>query len=446
MRLKSFFGKPLVNGLAVVSVFALTACGGSSGAGDSSLTSGFNNDAERARTNIISGPLDPLQDAVVSGVIGGRLAANLPAPVGPSVVCLADAVNSLVDGPDALLAALKDMPAGADPATALQSAAGNLTGSLQRFANELQGALAALSGKQQGCTSAAGGFAAADTAGNNPLAGTPLAALGEALSGLAGGVGKSDEDPNLTAVTAALESLIGNVVAGFNQVPAEVQTAPVVGALLGTIESTLVELQAVLPAVGNYDAPQTQAGVESLLNNLLGNVLTGVIPVQQIDQATGRDFSSRIQNGIDQLTAQLGNGLGQLITPAFNQGLDGALSPLLDPVEGLLAQLLNGDSLGAGGNPLTGLLAGIAGNGASSPLDALLGLLTFGSAGNGLADLTTALGGNAGQSPLYQLSNLLNNKLPLGQLLGQLQNLTSNVPVLGRLLDGLLGGLLGSRG
>ncbi len=435
----------------VLSASLLAACGGGS---SDAPGSSFNEAAVEARSNQINGPLDPVQNSVVSDVIGGQLAANLPAPVGPGVSCLADALNSLVDGPDAVLAALQGLPSGADPAQALQSAAGHLTGSLQRFADELQAALAALSGQQANCTTVAAGARAADTSGNNPLSGTPLAALGDALAGLAGGVdgaAGNAEDPDLRAVAAALQSLLGNVEAGFSLIPAEVRTAPVVGSLLETIETTIVELRTTLPAIGAYDAPQTQAGLESLLNNLLDGVLTGVIPVEQIDQATGQNFSGQIRAGIDQATVLLGNGLGQLITPAFNQGLNGALEPVLDPVEGLLAQLLNGDSIN-GGNPLTGLLAGIAGNGASSPLDALLGLLTFGSSGNGLADLTAALSGNAGQSPLYQLADLANdNALPLDSLLGQLRAATANAPVLGDLLDqllgeeGLLSGLLGSR-
>ncbi|MGJ8668619.1 MAG: hypothetical protein ACSHXK_03930 [Oceanococcus sp.] len=443
--------KVLYGSVLAVSALTLSACGGSSGTLSSTPIADlvtFDEQAASARSKQFSGPLDPLQDAVVSDIVGGQLASNLPAPLDTGVSCLADAVNSLVDGPDALLAALTDLPNGADPAAAFQAAAGDLTGSLQRFADELQAALAALSGQQDACSTVAGNGSAPNTAGANPLAGTPLETLGDALAQLAGGadmLSGSNEDPELTAVTNLLSTLVGNVLAGFSLIPGEVQQAPVVGALLGTIQTTLVDLRNTLPSVGIYDAVNTQAGIEGLLNNLLDNVLTGVIPVAQIDAATGQNFSEQIQGGIDQLTAQLGSGLGQLITPAFNDGLNGALEPILDPAEGLLAQLLNGDSIN-GSNPLTGLLSGIAGNGANGPLDALLGLLTFGSSGNGLSDLTAALGGNSGQSPLYQLSGLVDGGTPMDSLLGQLQGATGDDAALGNgLLDGLLGedGLVG---
>lgn len=429
----------LAPGLLFVSVAALSACGGGSGSTSSSDAS-FD-----ARANVVQGPLDPVQDQLVTAVLGETLGGTLPAPLGPTVSCLADAVNSLVDGPDAILAALTQLSPGAAPAAALQGASGEFVGAMERFAAELQSALMVLAGQGDTCSTASSGGTPDPFAGN-PLAGTPLEPVGSALEDLFGGLGGfagPEEDPNLTSVTSTLAPLLAQLSGAFDQIPAEAREAPVVGGVFTTLEVALADLSSTLPALGNYNAAGTQTGVEGLLNNLLSNVLLRVVPVEQIDEQTGQDFSGQIQAGIDTATAALGNGVGQLITPLFNDLLDGALSPALDPVEGLLAQILN--QLPSGGdNPLDGLLGPLAGNGTGTPLDALLAVLTTGAGGNPLEDLTALLGGNTAASPLDQLTALLGGGgLPLDALLGQLSGLTGQLPIVGDILDGLLGNLPG---
>lgn len=429
----------------------LGACGSSSGSSPSNALDGGSNPGGDGKSQVVNGPLDPVQDMVVSNVIGDTLGGSLPEPLGPTVQCAADALNSLVDGPDALLLALTSA-GGGDPAAALQGAGEQLVGSLTRFAAELQSTLMALAGGSS-CNTVATGSADGSPLGGNPLAGTPLEPLGAALeqlvAALGGFQGPGGDDPNLTSVTNAVTPLLAQLSSAFDMIPPEARQAPVVGGLFTTLQTATADLSQTLPFVGAYNPVGTNMGVEMLLNNLLSNVLLQVVPVAMIDEQTGQDFSGQIQAGIDTLTASLGSVSGQLITPLFNEVLNGAASPVLDPIEQLLQQLLGNLPLpgqsAASGNPLSGLLGGVAGDGSGNPLDALLALLTFGSDGSPLGALTGAVGGDAEAPQLDQLSNLLGNGA-LDGLLGQLAEATAGIPivggVVGTVLD-LLGGLLG---
>ncbi len=450
LRFKTFFPALLAGG-----VLSLSACGGS---GDSAASTSPDADPTHsapraeARSNVVDGPLDPLQ-ASSEVLIIDAFGASLPDPLGGTVSCLSAALTSLVDAPDALLAAASEVPDGGDPAAALQGAAGDFSASLSRFAVELQAALLALT-NNGACSSGA------DPLAGNPLAGTPLepvvSALQALLAQLARAAEPGDEDPDLTGLTNTLGPALLMLSGSFDQIPAEVRAAPVVGGLVTTLQDATLDLALAMPSIGTYDAAGTQASLEVLINNLLSNVLLKVLPVAEIDAATGQDFSAQIQAGIDQASAALGDGLGQVITPLFDEALNGALEPVLDPVEGLLAKLLGGgislpgEMIPVGGNPLDGLLGDIAGNGAGSPLDVLLGLLTAGAGNVPLADLVATINGSAAAgSPLDGLTAMLGNLALLDQVLGQLGNTSAGGVPLSGLLDELLdnddvlGGLLG---
>lgn len=422
------------------SAFLLSACGSNSSP---------SNSVNDGKSNVVEGPLDVLQDQVVTGVVGLQVGAALPQPLGPTVECAADAVNSLIDAPDALLAALANA-AGGDPAAAFQGATDQIVGSLQRFAADLQSTLMALTGSTT-CSTVAGGGSSGEPMAGNPLAGTPLEPIGAALETIVVTLSGSGtgEDPNLTSLTDLLAPQLLLLSSAFNIVPDQIKETPVFGGLLLTLRDATGDLAIALPAIGNYDAATTNYRLQLLLDNLLSHVLLDVLPVRMIDAQTGGDFAGQIENGVDQLVAALGVGTGQLITPLFDQLLNGAASPILNPIENLLDQLLGRVVLGgvdpATGNPLTALLAGIVGDGTSNPLDGLLALLTFGSDDSTLGALTTILGGDSETSPLNQLGDLTGD-LPVDDLLAQLQDATAGIPILGGVLDtllGLLGGLLG---
>ena len=147
----------------------------------------------------------------------------------------------------------------------------------------------------------------------------------------------------------------------------------------------------------------------------------------------------------------VGDGLGQVITPLFNEGLDGAASPLLDPVEGVLATIL------AEGNPLDGVLADLAGSGTGTPADAVLGSILSAINGTTLENLLVAAGGNpSSATPLALLgelqAQLVGVDTVLGTVVTQNENPSASLSTIlstllgnsadGSILDGLLGGLL----
>lgn len=440
----------LTHNLALAAVLSaslgLAACGGDS---DSPAGSAVESNG---KSNEIEGPLDVVQDEVITGVVGTQLGGSLPAPLGPTVQCAADAINSLVDAPDALLGALT-AAAGGDPSGAFSGAADQIIGSLQRFASDLQSTLMALTGAET-CDTVASGDSDGTPRSGNPLAGTELDSIGSALEGLTttlAGFSGSAEDPNLTSVTDLVAPQLMALSEAFNLLPEQVNEAPVVGGLFATLRDATGDLAMTLPAIGDYDSVETNVGVELLLNNLLSNVLLRVIPVELIDEQTGQDFSSQIQFGIDMAVNTLGSVTDQLITPVFDRVLNGAASPLLDPVENLLAMLLGNvpapGASTASGNPLTGLLGGLAGDNRGGPLDGLLGLLTVGADGGSMGDLTKAVGGDPNIPQLDQIIALVASGLPLDGLLGQLRDATAGIPIVGgvvstviNLLDSVLGG------
>nr|MBV6628312.1 hypothetical protein [Oceanococcus sp. HetDA_MAG_MS8] len=432
----------------LTSVSLLSACGGGSGsdasanASDASTSNVGDQIELPGKANEVEGPLDTLQDQVVTSVLGDQIGGTLPQPLGPTVQCAADAVNSLVDAPDALLAALASLPTGADPAVAFQSASAQVAGSLERFAAELQSTLLALTGGAS-CSTVAGGDGDGEVLPGNPLADTPLAPAGVLIEQLVAALGAAqgpNGDPNLTSLTNLVAPVLSELSVVLGNLPEQVEEAPILGGLFLTLETATADLATTLPAVGEYDPIQTNIGVEALLNNLLSNVLLEVIPVRAIDERTGQNFAPRIEQGITTLTDTLGNVTGPIITPLFNEVLNGVASPLLDPVESLLDQLLGIVTVPTGvasGNPLLGLLSPVIGDGQNTNLDALTALLTFGSEGATLGELSEAAGGRSNASPLAQVS-----ELPLlgalDSLLTQLADATSGIPIVGGIVGSLL--------
>lgn len=421
----------------------LAACGSDSNPTNSDVVAGGSN----GKSEEINGPLDVVQDQVITGVIGDQLGGTLPAPLGPTVQCAADAINSLVDGPDAILAALTNLNGG-DPAAAMNLAAQQFVGSLERFAADLQSTLMALANSGS-CSTVVGGTSSGDPQSGNPLEGTPLAPIGAALepliASLGGLNGGNGTDPNLTTITDIVAPQLLLLSSAFNMVPDAAKEAPVLGGILLTLQDATADLAFALPSIGDYDAVGTNAGVRLLLDNVLTNVLLEVIPVRMIDEQTGQDFEGRIVPAINTLVSALGAGAELLVTPTFDNLLDGAASPVLDPIEALLGQILGNIGIAgdpATGNPLTALLGGIVGDGNSNPLDALLGLLTTGVDGSPLSALTSALGGDVNGSQLDQVMNLSSGNLPLDSLLSQLVDATAGIPIVGGLVATLLG-LLG---
>ncbi len=452
--------KLLLAGLASSSLL-LTACGGSNGVSSNSTSptptpaptsnptptptptatpTPTPTPTGTAGVTKVEGPLDPVQDEVVDGVVVAELGSQLPAPLNGVVECVALSLNYLIDAPDAILAGAAGLANGADPYDAFNSSAADVQASLERFAGSLQASLTDLVNRgecsaDQDTTAQAG----------NPLAGTPLEDVGAALQALVASFATDDgQDPNLTSVTNVVAPALAALAVELgNSMPAEVTSAPVLGGLVTTIEAAATDLADLLGSVGAYDAASTTADAQMLIGNLLTGLLLDTLPVAEVDPAV----AAQIQAGIATLTSTLGSGLGQVVTPLFNEGLNGVASPLLDPVEGLLAGIL------ASGNPLDGVLAVFGGDLANTDADALFGLILSTASGTPLQNLVVAAGGTAtnSSSPLALLGQLQTvlGAGGLDSILGNAVTQNNNLGAsLGTILDSLLGdgvltGLLG---
>lgn len=458
----------------------LAACssgGGSSAADDRSDT----NSTKSCPGGQTCGVLDDVQ-IVVGDTLGGAVGSALPAPLGPVVGCTSDAVNNIVDVPDALLSALETAATTQNP-EAIMAALEDMGTSFGNAAFNIQGLLTTLAGDsnaacdEAGSGDSAGGVPGLPSFGGLPglpggdgsgegsdgptgtpldlalaplvdgldtlvstlegaAAGTPAAAaidpivegldallavlnggapslpglpsgganpltdvleqLQEQLAGLAGGGAGGlpggipglpglpgggsggGADLDLIPLTNVLSDVTDAISIAIGQGRTELQNAagsevPVIGGLLLTLESTLADAGVLLDAAGAYNGAATNAAVESLLENTLGNVLTQVIPLEMIGDAAGQDIAGPVRDGIAQGVSALGDGTELLIDPLFEMLLDDAASPVLDPVEGVIAQLLAsspvnlGDTLAGGIAQLTGALGGLTGGAGGLP-------------------------------------------------------------------------------
>ena len=182
-----------------------------------------------------------------------------------------------------------------------------------------------------------------------------------------------------------------------------------------------------------------------------------MIPVTALEGATGQEgvVSDQIAGGIDQLTGALGEGLGMLLTPVLEQGLDDAASVVLDPVENQIIHTIFGpinDAIGGGSDD-----GGSGDDGASSgptgtPLDVVFntvtGLLLGGGSGTGPTStpldiiLTPLINGAQSGDPAAAVLGVVNGLLTgLSPVLGTVAYEASSGslnPVLSPVATGLL--------
>lgn len=387
------------------SVFAAGCGGGSSGGDSASMT------PDPVARNQFAGPLDVVQEPVSSQILAPLVSATAGTPLAGVVACVDQVlVGDAFDLVDSLAAqaALGGIPD-------FTSAAGDVQAEVTDLVADLQGLLTSLA------TSAGGGCNSSTVARSglpttNPLAGTPLEAFGATLlSGLStaqgglavGGVSGLD----LSALSSVLDQLSGAYQMALALVPAQASSAPVVGSSLTLVGQALMDLDAAVTAAASSggDPIATAAAVTTTVENLLTGMLVNLVPVNAIEQASGKEgaLSGPIQSAIDQLSGSLLSGLGGSggnLPGSLALAITGVLAPLvggsaptsiLDMILGPLTAAIGSGSAGGAVIPVTGLAA----------LDGVLGSIT---------DLLSGAG-SVGS--------------PLGGLIGKLQD--------------LLGGLLG---
>lgn len=338
----------------------------------------------------VDGPLDAIQDPLSSQLFGPLGAAFTGTPLEGSIDCLNQAVvTDFIDVLDAIAVGLQAVSEGADPQTAFNDGTANIENALAEFGADLPGAVTALSG--DGCNNSSSGGGS-----ENPLAGTPLEPLGDALApilGLFPASGESNGDAQLSSL-ATLVSLLNNafqtgmadaITQATNAGLPDPTTTPIFGGALTTLGMAINDLDTTMQAVSIYDGDASSAALGVTLDNLLVNILTGVVPIAFIENEAGLGpvFSSEIEAGVDQVIAALDQGLNPVVSTVLEELLNGALTPLMDPIENtVLPALLV---------PITTALAGGGDAGATgptgTPLDALLSPINDALV-NGSADLS----------------------------------------------------------
>jgi hypothetical protein len=371
---------------AIGSLVFLSACGGGSSRSDSVAPTPQSGDGILT-TQSVDGPLDPVQEQLSGGVFTPLAAALSGTPLEGVVLCANQTINyDILDIADTVLAELQDAATGGgmqpDPAA--------LAASLQSLVVDLTGLLGSLGGVSDSCLT---GSLTLDqiSAGGNPLVGTPLEPLGAALAPVLAQIASaldnaegSGEDLQLTTVSALVSQLNAALQSGLSQIPADVQTAPVVGGILATLSIALDDTDDLLGAALAYNASGTEVELRNTLYDTLVNVTTQVVPVVFLEQQAGQPgvISDQIKAAAAQLSSTLASALGQVTTPVLSDVLADAAEPVLDPIEnqvlpaivGPIVDALAGGGLGAGGSPLAG-----------TPLDAVVGTL--------ITTLTGLLGG-----------------------------------------------------
>lgn len=331
----------------------------------------------------VAGPLDALQTPLSETVLAALRDAVAGTPL-EAVVVAADQiiVQDLLDIVDALAVGLQDAAATGDP-TAIEGSAADVQVQVLQMVDDLRDLLDALAAGTGGTPG--GG------AGGNPLAGTPLEALGSALLPVLDPAASllnpaNGNDLQLTQLAEVVALINQQLQSGLVQIPEEARSAPVVGGVFSTLSTALTDITALIGAAASYNGANTATQIQNTVDNLLINLLTEVLPLRFLEEQSGNPgvLTGQIEAGVAQVSAVLGDGLGQVLTPVLEQLLGSALAPVLDPIENSVLPAVLTPIIDA----LSGGIPGGSGSGfGATELGSLLGVVGTTLAGTPLGDL-----------------------------------------------------------
>lgn len=352
----------------------ISACGGGSSGSDPASAAPPPGDKQEG----VSGPLDPVQTALSEQAFAPLIDAVSGTPLEAVLQCTNQLVTfEVIDAADLVANGLSGSTGSPVPAPE------DLVDRVRAISFDLTQLLLALGDAGSGCLVNGNSVVGNGDAlafleeGENPLAGTPLEALG-ALAGPAiaqlleatGG-----ETPQAGLPLATVIQLYGQlntaVQQGLSQLPPEATTAPVVGGVLLTTGDALDDLGELLASLALSSTAGTQNALDQLLNRGLDNLLTRVIPLDTLEAAAGQP--GLISGPIQEATAELGARVGTLFSGGDpgELGLTALFAEALDPVVNAVLPGLIGPIIVAFEDGLPG---GIALPG--TPLDGAVMLLT----------------------------------------------------------------------
>ena len=359
-------------------------CGGSGSSGSGSTPPPPDPTPTPTPTDVkVDGPLDAVQTPLSETVLAQLRDAVAGTPL-EAIVASADQiiVQDLLDIVDALALGLQSAATSGNPA-AIAGSATDVQVQVFQLVEHLRELLDVLAAGTGGAPGAG--------VGGNPLAGTPLEALGTALLPILSPASSlldpaNGTDLQLTQLAEVVALINQQLQAGLAQIPAEATSAPVVGGVFSTLSTTLTDVTALIGAAATYNGANTTAQIQNTVDNLLVNVLTEVLPLRFLEEQSGNPgaLTGQIEGGVAQVSAVLGDGLGQVLTPVLEQLLGGALTPVLDPIENAVLPTVLTPIIDAlsGGVP-----GGIGGGFGATELGSLLGVVGTVLAATPLGDL-----------------------------------------------------------
>jgi len=378
----------------------LTACGGGGGSSDPAPVTSTPPAGTAAMIvgKSASGALDTLQTQVTDTVVEPLSTAVSGTALQTVLVCSNEiVVGGSVDIAETILASLQGAganPGAADPAL--------VAGSLRGMVVDLVQLLEGLAGQTVDC--------AQDTLSIkrlqnvlNLLYNTPLAPLAERLQPIMTriievvGTDGTETPVPMTELASLVDQLNSAMQLALSQIPDSAYEAPIVGGALTTVGSAIADTSSLLSAAARFDAPGAGAAVQNLVNNALVNLLTKVIPLSNLEAASGQvsPVATQITESSAKLSALLGNSVGKVLDPLFNSKLGSALSAVLAPVSNALlpaivGPIMDGLAGGADQTDTGGKLAGTVLAPVVNIVDRVLGALT------GQASGGTSGGGTTG--------------------------------------------------
>lgn len=329
-------------------VMLAAGCGGGGGSDGMTDNPSDGGGTLTPQSAAIVGPLDTVQTAVTESVFLPLVTATDGTPLQGVLLCANGIVTrNVLDIVDAFANGL------ASPSTLIATSPADAQAAVTALVGNLSGLLTSLNGAQT-CL----GGSSAPTLGiptTNPLAGTPLEALGDALlpallsasqqlAPLTGGA------PSLTAVQ--LSDLVAQLSDAFSTglaaLPSEALTAPLVGGSLVTVDDALAQLASLTALAEGGGTPEAlAAGLQTLAQSVVGNLLTQVLPVANLQDLAGvgapTDLVNVLQDAVAGLVASLGSNPTSAL-PANPLSGDGfaALTTLIDTLTAQLPGALTG--------------------------------------------------------------------------------------------------------
>jgi hypothetical protein len=345
---------------------ALAACVIAAGCGGGN---GANSDPPASGTSVsVNGPFTDTENTLSTDVMGQLELATAGTPLQGVLVCADDVANhNVLDILNSLVTGLEN------PNTLASTTPAQVQALLGEIVTNLGGLLNALAGKS-GC----GPTTTAPV--TNPLGGTPLSPLGAALlpvlQQLQTALQASASSPNTTTiqdVAQLLDQLNSTLKYALSLLPSNVTSQPILGGVLMLLGDAVSNLDKSVDALAANDNTGFQNGVQGLLNDLLDDLLTQVVPLSYLENAAGKPgaLTTTIKGAVSTLSSVIAVALGRGLSALQSALSNNPVNSLLGTVDQLLTKILN--PLVAGVNSVTGgtLEAVLAAVG--STLQALLG-------------------------------------------------------------------------